>query len=101
MKIIKDKKIFDMRNPNCTIKTPINEIAAMFDKIPIVDSSNTCIGIVIGVERFDEQDIYGEVILYKDFKIGDLINYEMEIDKFSNDNHVWIKGINSLTYELI
>ena len=105
MKIIKDKKIFDMRNPNCRIITPIEYIAAMFDSVPVMDNKERVIGVILKSSSFDENCIYGDVAIYKEeIDIGDMSNYcftMSDINKIDKENiEVMVKSIDCVCYDL-
>ncbi|MDD4779107.1 MAG: hypothetical protein PHT02_00690 [Tissierellia bacterium] len=105
MNIIKDKKIFDMRNPNCNIVTSIDNIVNMFDKTPVVidvAKDKTVIGFISQATRYDENCIYGEIILYGDYKIGELKNYEIQGELVDIPNRNFeVSNVNSVSYEII
>ena len=106
MNIIKDKKIFDMRNPNCNIVTSIGKIVDMFNKTPIVmdvAEDKTVIGFISQATRSsDDNCIYSEVVLFKDYSIGDLKNYEIQgelVDVLNRNFEV--SNVSSVSYEII
>jgi hypothetical protein len=108
MKLIKNKKIFDIRNPNCTISTPIGEIAKMFDKTPILIKDEVGVfGFVDTVTGFDDNCIYGDIVFFDKYNlriedIGEMYNYEAMIrdiiDEFGNEYSVTIDRVLSVTY---
>jgi hypothetical protein len=105
MNIIKDKKIFDIRNPNCNIVTSIDEIMNMFNKTPIVmdvADNEMVIGFISQATNHDENCIYGEVILYQDYQIGDFKNYEVQGELVNVHNKSFeVSNVNSVSYEII
>jgi len=106
MKIIKDKKIFDIRNRNCKIITPIAHIAKMFDNVPVMDNKERVIGLILKSSSFDENCIYGDVAIYKEeINIGDMSNYcfiMSDINKIDKENtEVMVSSIDCICYNLI
>lgn len=92
MRIYTNVKVFDIRNPNCTIENSLESIIEMFDKTPIVteiyDKENerliekdkqVVIGYVDKITKKDEFCLYGkicildEISFYAKFK-----NYAIE-----------------------
>ena len=106
MKIIKDKKIFDIRNPNCRIITPIENISEMFDNVPVMDNKEKVIGMILKSSYYDKNCIYGDVAIYKEeINIGNMSNYCFtlsDMNKIDKDNvEVMVKAIDCVCYELV
>lgn len=101
MRIYENVKVFDIRNPNCTIENSLESIIEMFDKTPIVteiyDKENerliekdkqVAIGYVDKITNKDEFCLYGEVCILNEISFNaEFINYTIEGGfKYSDDN---------------
>lgn len=92
MRIYENVKVFDIRNPNCTIENSFESIIEMFDKTPIVteiyDKENehliekdkqVVIGYVDKITSKDEFCLYGEVCILDEISFNaEFINYAIE-----------------------
>ena len=70
------------------------------------DNIEKCKGKVIGfisqATRHDENCIYGEVILFQDYQIGDLKNYEIQGELVDiPDRNFEVSNVISVSYEII
>ena len=101
MRIYTNVKVFDIRNPNCTIENSLESIIEMFDKAPIVteiyDKENerliekdkqVVIGYVDKITKKDEFCLYGKICILDEISFyAEFINYVIEGSfKYSEDN---------------
>lgn len=106
MKTIENKKIFDIRNPNCIIITPIEDITKMFNNTPIFNMMNTennsPVGLVREVTSHDENCIYGNLVVFDDsINLSDMINYEVITEYINKNCEAIISSVCAVCYENI
>jgi len=87
---VKDKKIFDMNNPNIWISSTYSEIADKLKDIPVVinlvhdnvpqDDKSIVIGVITKVTKAVNNEFFGTIFLYDEqYKDYEFLNYEVAV----------------------